>query len=248
MLEQRRKLRSQILTAMAYPSIVFIVTLGVAAFMVFHVIPKLQQFLRSMGKALPWMTQLLVDVTDFINTNVWYGVGILVAAMVTLVALRSWPRGRLVTDWLFLTIPVLGGAFRLGGTAAFARNLGTLIQSGVTVLDSMHSIQKLIANQYLASVVMGAREDVAQGRTLADALRSRAGFTPMLSRMIAIGESSGRLDEVLDEAARFYENQLQRSIRRLAALVEPAMLLAVGGIVGFVYISFFMALFAAAAR
>lgn len=244
--EQWRRLRSQILTAMAYPAVVFLASLFVAGFMVFHVIPKLQQFLQNMGKTLPLMTQILVDVTEFINRYVLYGVAGIVIVVVGTVALRMWPPGRLATDWLLLKMPVFGGVFRLGGTAAFARNLSTLIQSGVTVLDGMSSIEKLLNNRYLAAIVSAARDEVVQGRTVADALQSKAGFTPMLARMIAIGESAGRLDDVLDEAARFYEDQLQRTIRRLAALVEPAMLLVVGGIVGFVYLSFFMALFAAA--
>lgn len=245
-IENWRKLRSQIMTAMAYPLVVFIAAVGVAAFMVFHVIPKIQQFLSGMGKSLPAMTQALVDITQFCNDYVWHGLAILVISITAFIVLRMSPRGRWWTDRVFLRMPILGGALRTAGSLAFARNISTLLNSGVSLLESLKSIEQLLSNKYLASIVEEARDRVVQGRTLADALKNRNGFSPMLCRMAAIGESSGRLDEIMAEAARFYDDELQRSIRRLAALVEPAMLLIVGGIVGFVYISFFMALFAAA--
>ncbi|MCG8653875.1 MAG: type II secretion system F family protein, partial [Pirellulales bacterium] len=108
------------------------------------------------------------------------------------------------------------------------------------------SVEDLIGNRRLSDQLGQTRELVVEGSSLADAIRAKADFTPMLPRILAIGESSGRLDEVLSEAADYYEEQLEATIGRLAALVEPVMLLVVGGIVGFVYISFFMALFAAA--
>jgi type IV pilus assembly protein PilC len=248
MLEQWRKLRSQILTVMAYPIVVFIAAIAVAGFMVFNVIPKLQRFLQTMGRKLPPLTQLLVDVTDFINAYVLQGLGLLVVLVVAIVLIRRWPPGRLWTDRFLLRVPVFGSAIRVAATASFSNNMDTLLRSGVTVLESLRSMEQLIGNRYVAAQVGAARDDVVQGRTLADALVRRAPFAPMLARMVAIGESAGRLDDVLAEAARYYDDLLQRTIRKLAALVEPVMLLTVGGIVGFVYISFFMALFAAASR
>jgi type IV pilus assembly protein PilC len=233
---------------MAYPIVVMVAACGVAAFMVFNVIPKLQKFLQSMGRQLPPMTQFMVDVTDFIHVHFWWGVAGIVLSVVGFVAMRSWPPGRLWSDGAVLRVPVFGNAIRVAGTASFANNMGTLLQSGVTVLDSLRSLEQLLGNQQMALMVNQARNDVVQGRTLADALARNSAFSPMLARMVAIGESAGRLDDVLAEAARFYDDLLQRTIRKLAALVEPVMLLVVGGIVGFVYISFFMALFAAAAR
>jgi type II secretory pathway component PulF len=233
---------------MAYPIVVFIAAVAVAAFMVFNVIPKLQRFLQTMGRKLPAMTQLLVDVTDFINAYFLQGLGVLVALVVAIVLIRRWAPGLLWTDRILLRVPVFGNAIRVAATASFANNMDTLLRSGVTVLESLRSMEQLIGNRYVAAQVGAARDDVVQGRTLADALARRAPFPPMLARMVAIGESAGRLDDVLAEAARYYDEVLQRTIRRLAALVEPVMLLTVGGIVGFVYISFFMALFAAASR
>lgn len=244
-LEHRRRLRSQIISALAYPLIVFMAAVGVAAFMVFNVIPKLQNFLSSLGRSLPPLTQMMVDVTNFVNEYALYGLAGLVVLIGGTIAMRMWPPGRLWSDRQLLRVPMIGSTFRIGSSAALSRNMQMLLASGVPLLEALKSVEKLLGNQFLSQQITECRAAVVEGSTLADAIKAR-GFTPMLTRIVAIGESSGRLDEVLDEAANYYEDQLARAIRRMAALIEPAMLVIVGGIVGFVYISFFMALFAAA--
>ncbi|MEM9826516.1 MAG: type II secretion system F family protein [Planctomycetota bacterium] len=242
----RRQLRGKILTALAYPAVVFMAGFAVTLFMVFNVIPKLQQFLETLGKTLPTTTQLLVDVTTFLNENV-RSIGLAVLLLiVAVVAAVIYEPTRYWIDRLLLKVPVVGNVFRAAAAASFSRNLETLIQSGVSLLDGLRSVEDLIGNRRLSEQLGEAREMVVGGSTLADAVRTKSDFTPMLPRILAIGESSGRLDEVLGEAAEYYEERLSAIIARLAALVEPVTLVIVGGIVGFVYISFFMALFAAA--
>ncbi|MEM9645005.1 MAG: type II secretion system F family protein [Planctomycetota bacterium] len=242
----RRQLRGKILSALAYPSAVFVAGIGVTLFMVFGVIPKIQTFLETLGKELPPTTQLLVDITTWSNDNV---IAIAVSA-VLLVALTIflfvYEPTRYWLDRFALKVPLLGKMFRTAASASFSRNLQTLIVSGVSLLDGLRSVEDLIGNRRLREQLNESREMVVEGSSLADAIRTKADFTAMLPRILAIGETSGRLDEVLGEAAEYYEEQLSATIARLAALVEPLILVVVGGIVGFVYISFFMALFAAA--
>jgi type IV pilus assembly protein PilC len=138
--------------------------------------------------------------------------------------------------------------FRLASTATFSRSLSILIRSGVTLLEALRTVERLHHNRYLASQVVSARDSVMQGGTLAEPLRTPHAFMPMLPAMVAVGESTGTLDEVLDEVARFHESQLQVAIRRFSVIIEPAIIVIVGGIVGFVYISFFMALFSTAGQ
>ncbi len=242
----RRQLRNKIFTAMAYPAAVFLAGIGVTCFMVFGVIPKIQRFLETLGKGLPASTQFLVDLTTYVNQNVVTLSILSVLSIASLVAAFFWEPTRYWIDRLLLRIPLIGHVFRTSASANFSRNLQTLIKSGVSLLDGMRSVEDLIGNRRLSEQLSETRELIVEGSSLADAVRLKADFTPMLPRILAIGESSGRLDEVLGEAAEYYEEQLQSTITRLAALVEPVMLLVVGGIVGFVYISFFMALFAAA--
>ncbi len=245
-LEERRRLQSQLISALTYPGIVFVAAIGVTIFMMVSVIPRLQQFLGALGRRLPPLTQLLVDISDFVHAWWIHGAvaGVFLAGTIT--ALRYWPPGRFWMDRNLVRVPVIGTLNRLAGTVLLARGLCTLLRSGVTLLESLRTVERLIGNRYLASRVAGARDAVIQGGSLAAPLAAERAFMPMLAGMVAVGESAGTLDEVLEEVARFYEEELQRAIRRMAALVEPAIILFVGGIVGFVYIAFFMALFAAA--
>ena len=244
-LERRRNLRSQLITALSYPTLVLIAAISVTGFMVVGVIPKLKGFLEGMGRKLPPMTQMLVDVSDWVRLylpHILIGVLILTVGFI---ALYCTPVGRLAVDRRMLRMPVIGNLVRLAGTASFSRALGILVRSGITLLEGLRTTEDLLGNRYLASRVTAARQAVMQGGTLAEPLAAPHAFTPMLARMVAVGESAGTIDEVLDEVARFHEAQLQSSIRRLSAVIEPCIIVVVGGIVGFVYIAFFMALFSA---
>jgi type II secretory pathway component PulF len=244
-LERRRQLKASLMTALAYPSLVLLAAVGVTAFMVVGVIPKLKTFLDGMGRKLPPITQLLVDVSTAVRTYLPHTlVGILILT-VGFIALYSSRSGRLAIDRLLLKVPVIGYLLRLAGTAAFSRSLGILVRSGITLLEGLRTTEELLTNRYLANRVAAARQAVMQGGTLAEPLAADHAFTPMLARMVAVGESAGTIDEVLDEVARFHEAQLQAAVRQLSVIVEPCIIVVVGGIVGFVYIAFFMALFSA---
>ncbi|HEX4132435.1 MAG TPA: type II secretion system F family protein [Pirellulales bacterium] len=245
-LERRRGLRSSLLTALSYPALVLVAAVGVTAFMVVSVIPKLQVFLTALGRKLPWMTQLLVDISNWVQTYSVHVVTGIVAFIVGGTALYLWPPGRYWCDRLALRMPVLGALFRLAATATFSRSLGILIRSGITLLESLRTVEKLHRNHYLRERVATARDSVLHGGDLAEPLRMHHAFMPMLGAMVAVGESTGTLDDVLDEVASFHESQLQVAIRRFSAIIEPVIIVVVGGIVGFVYISFFVALFSAA--
>lgn len=244
-LERRRHLVTSMLTAMTYPVIVLVSAFGVAGFMVVGVIPKLEGFLNSMGRQLPATTQLLVDISHYVQQYFLHGIILTLSAILAAVMIYLWPPGRMWVDKTALRVPIIGYLLRLAGTAAFARSMGTLLQSGITILESLRTIERLHANQYLAARVAHARQIVMQGGNLSDPLSGSGAFMPMLSRMIAIGDAAGTMDEVLEQVAEFHEMQLQSTIRQFSALIEPAIILVVGGIVGFVYVSFFLALFSA---
>ena len=244
-LEKRRTLRAGLLTTLMYPAIVLLIAIGLAVYMVVGVLPKLQVFLRVLGKKLPPMAQHLLDINDWVQINGVPTVIIAATLLIALVLLFFWPPGRAMIDALALRIPLFGKAFRTAGTALFATNFAALLSSGVTIIEALRVSERLLGNRRLADIVTTARGQVMQGEPLARHLDQNYGFMSMLARMVAVGESSGTLDSVLDEVARFHEQQLERIIKRLSALIEPAVILFVGGVVGYVYISFFMALFAA---
>lgn len=247
MMQARREAKRDMMTAMAYPAVVVFAAFGVTAYMVVHLIPKLGNFLRSIGKELPAMTQMLVDVADFVQAYGMYILGGIVAAVVTFVLFYMSDFGRLWVDRLALRIPVVGKVLRISGTTTFSQSLSTLLRSGVSVLDSLVTVEQMHYNRHLAAQVQQARESIMQGGSLADSLTIRGAYTPLLVSMAAVGEESGSLDDVMEEVAEFHQAQLRSVIRNLSAWATPVVTVVVGGIVGFVYIAFFMALFAAGA-
>ncbi|HYF52607.1 MAG TPA: type II secretion system F family protein [Planctomycetota bacterium] len=245
-LQRMRDLRTTLLNALMYPAIVFVLALGVTAFLVIGVIPKMQNFVASSGRRLPAITQALIDVSMW--TQAWLPyicIGI-VAVIAALFALYRWPPARLRMDAFCLKIPVIGGLLRTSATAMFSRSLALLIGSGVTLLEALATVERLIGNRSLSRHVGSVRQQVIAGGSLAAPLSEPGTFTPMLARTVAVGEATGTLEPVLNEVAQFHESQLALTVKRLSVLVEPAVIIVVGGIVGFVYIAFFMALFSLA--
>jgi type IV pilus assembly protein PilC len=231
---------------MAYPLVVLLAAVGVAAFMVIQVIPVMQKFLAGRGRRLPALTQTLINVSEWTQKWLpWLAVGLL-GGVVLLAALYRYPPTRLVMDAFLLRIPLFGKAFRIAGTALFARGLSLLLENGVTLLDALKTTAGLMSNKALGRRVEQAREAVLAGAPLSKRLAHPGEFMPMLPRMTAVGEETGTLGRVLDETARFHESQLAAWVRRMAALVEPMVVVVVGGVVGFVYIAFFVALFSLA--
>lgn len=244
-MENRRMLITTLLTSLAYPTIVLVAAIATCLYMVFGVIPQIARLLASSGRRLPAMTQTLVDVSTYSVAHAAdFGIGIALI-LGSLVGLYLWPPGRLFLDRFILRVPIIGRLLRLAATALFARALGILVGSGVTLLDGLRTVEGLFRNRYTSGRLAEAREGMLRGATLAAGLDDRAAFMPMLSRMVAVGEATGALEQVLDETARFHEDQLKRAIRWLSLLIEPAIIVIVGGIVGFVYVSFFLALFSA---
>ena len=245
-LERRRLLLTNMRTALMYPTIVIAMAVGLVSYMMVGLIPKLKVFLGTMGRRLPAMTQTLIDVSTYIQTHLLQGAIALLLAAAGFSALYAIPRARMSMDRLALRIPVIGSVLRIAATSLFARSMSTLLSSGVRLTEALRVAEPLHGNRYLRKRVSAARERVLQGATFAEPLGEGRGFLPMLSNMVVVGESSGTLDHVLEEVATFHEKRLESTIRQLGALVEPAIILVVGGIVGFIYIAFFMAIYAVA--
>ncbi len=245
-MERRRQLKLTVFNALAYPAIVTFLAVGVAAFLVIFVIPKISRYLSGAGRNLPEITRNLMDLSVFLQTWTPQIAVLTIAGLVGILMIRRWPPGHLWMDRVLLRIPVIGGVLRLSGTAMFARGLSVLLESGVTLLESLGTIESLLDNRALRERVTRAREAVLRGGRLSEPLEEAGYFMPMLPRMVAVGENAGTLSQTLDEVAGFHENQLLIVIRRMSVMIEPVVILVVGGIVGFVYIAFFAALFSIA--
>ncbi|MEM6671923.1 MAG: type II secretion system F family protein [Planctomycetota bacterium] len=244
-LEKRRLLIGQAIAALMYPLVVFIAAIGVTIFMLVYAVPRLTTYLNTLGRPLPPMTQVLVDASEFLLTRWPVIAGSLVLALICFGVAYSTPPGRLLIDGLVLRLPVIGGILRTSATAMFSRSFSLLLASGVTIIEALRTCQDLHSNRRLSVLIANARQDVIAGAELAPGMAAKGAFTPMLSSMIAIGERSGNLDETLLACAEFHEQRLAALIRTLSSLMEIAVILIVGGIVGYVYIAFMMALYGA---
>ena len=245
-LEQRRNLRNAVVNALVYPFIAVALAIGVSAYLVTVVIPKLSEFLRAGGVELPPLTEALMDFADGVNAHGLAVLGWLGAAVAGWFALRLVGKGREFEDALLMRLPVVGRILRLSGTALFSRALEIMLSSGVTLLDALETSSGLLPNRRLSRRVREAREAVIAGGSLARALEPGREFLPMLRRMAAVGEATGSLPEAFAETARFHEMMLALAIKRFGMLIEPVMIVVTGLIVGFVYLAFFTALFALA--
>ncbi len=232
-LERRRQAIAQLMSAFAYPLVVAVSACSVAVFLVGWTIPKLAVFLHSMGKELPRMTQSLLDLSAIVQSHA--------------APCYAWKPSRFRIDRGILQVPVIGGLLRISETYKFASSLSLMLRSGVLIQDALNTASALHGNRFLAATVTQTRQHVSRGGRLADPLRG-SGFAPLLPSMVAVGERTGDLPGSLDHVAQFYAEQLDAAIKRLSRIVEPAIIVVVGGLVGYVYASFFMALMSAGAN
>lgn len=245
-LEARRNLRAAVVNALIYPALAVVMAIGVSAYLVVAVIPKVAEFLVSGGARLPAVTQLLVDASAWINANGLIILSVVAGIAAAWIAVRSHEGGREIEDAFLLRLPITGRILRLAGTSLFARSMQMMTESGLTLLDSLATGARLMTNRRFGRRVRNAHDGVMKGRTLAESLRPAVEFTPMLRRMATVGEVTGTLPEIFGETARFHEMLLALAVKRFGMFIEPVTICITGGIVGFVYVAFFMALFAMA--
>ncbi|BBL59758.1 type II secretion system F family protein [Methylomonas koyamae] len=241
-LDKKAALRAQTVNAMIYPAIVVLAAIGVGIFMVVKIIPKFSKFLLGKGKALPPSTQLLVDISDYVRLNGFYLAGGAAALVVLVLLVYQTRNGRLWIDRFLLRLPVIGSLLVTGSMAQMNWALSILLRSGVTVFDSLKITANLLGNRVYADQLHYASNLILEGRDIARSIEHPR-MPPLVVQMVAVGEGTGALDEVLQELGIYYEKLLEIAIKRLSALIEPAMILVIGSMVGFVYYAFFQALF-----
>jgi type IV pilus assembly protein PilC len=242
-MQARRQNRNAIMTAMFYPMFTLFFAFGVTVYMVIAVIPPMKKAMDTLGRKLPAITQSLLDVSAFAQTQGPKILGIMGLAIVVLVVLYAWPLGRLYLDKIQLRIPLFGAIVKTGGSSLFSRSLSTLLASGIPLVEGLRIISSIHGNKYLAAVVESARNRILEGSDLASSLARGGAYTPMMVRMVAVGETSGNLEEILTNIADFHDDRLKTMINQLSAMLEPAIVVLVGGLVGYVYLAFFLGLY-----
>ena len=242
-LEKADQLQRKIKSAMTYPTVVCIVATGATIFMLMFIIPTFARMFEDFGGTLPLPTQIVMSLSDFLR-NFWY---VLVLGTVgAIVAFKQFYKtnlGKTKVDGLMLNIPVLGMVLRKGAVARFTRTLGTLISSGVPILNGLDITGKTAGNKVIEDAVMATRESISQGNTISDPLKKSGVFPPMVTSMIAVGEQTGALDEMLEKIANFYDDEVDTAVDALTAVIEPAMIVVMGGVVGGMLIAMYLPMF-----
>jgi len=241
--ERQEEIRGSIRSALAYPVFVLSVALASAVFLLAFVMPKFTVMFDDVAQALPWPTKVMVGTGDAIRRH-WLLVagGLLAVPALARIALAT-QAGRAWLDWLKLRVPLFGGLVRKLAVARFARALGTLARCGVPMVQSLDIVAEVAGNAEIARPVRLAAERVHQGESVAAPLRSSGVFPPMAVHMVAVGEETGRLDDMLLKLADTYDREAERAIKTVTSLLAPALILAVGALVGFMILAMLLPIF-----
>jgi type IV pilus assembly protein PilC len=243
-IEKAMKLKKKVKGAMVYPAVVSSIAVLVIAVIMIFVVPTFSKMFTTLGGTLPLPTMLVIKTSNFIA-----GIGgLLVAAtivglIVFIVQFRRTEKGKHTTDRILLRLPIFGPLLNKVAVAKFTRTLGTLVSSGVPILDGLEITAKTSGNKVIEYAIMDVRKGVVSGKTLAEPITKAKVFPPMVTHMIAVGESTGALDAMLSKIADFYDDEVDAAVGNLTAMMEPMLMVFLGGAVGFIVVAMYLPIF-----
>lgn len=245
-IEKAMKLKGQIKSALVYPAAIVGIAGIVITVLMIWVIPVFEKMFKEMsgGKmALPGPTQLVIDMSNFAQGNWYIILGVIVALVVAVKKYYATPQGKLALDKLMLKLPVFGDLIRKASVAKFTRTLGTLLASGVPLLEALTICAKTSGNKVVEGALLDAKVSISGGKTIAEPLAKSGTFPKMVTHMISVGESTGALDSMLGKIADFYEDEVDQAVTNLTALLEPMMMVFLGVTVGFIVVAMYLPIF-----
>lgn len=246
-MEKAAKLKAQIKGAMTYPIVTLVIAAIVVAVIMVFVIPVFEEMFAGLGGALPIPTQIAVNMSRFIKGNIHFIIGGIVAFIFIAKRVYNTEKGRVIIDDISLKLPVFGSLIRKAAVSKFTRTTGTMLSSGVSILDSLEIVAKTAGNKTIEKAVYETRAAIAEGRTMSDPLAESGVFPSMVCQMIAVGESTGALDEMLGKIADFYDEEVDQAVENMTALIEPFMLVFLGVVIGGLVIAMYLPIFKMAA-
>jgi type IV pilus assembly protein PilC len=243
-MEKFAKIKRQIKSAMIYPSVILFVAVAVVALLLVVVVPMLAAMFKESGQALPLPTRIVIAVSDFLKS--WGGLILFLSIVGGIVGLKQWRKtesGLRATDRIAMQIPVMGSLIVRVSVAKFTRTLGTLMTSGVPILEGLIIVAKTAGNKIVEEAIMQTRQSVSEGKTLAEPLSKAKVFPAMVTQMISVGEATGALDNMLNKIADFYDEEVDSAVAALTSMLEPMLMIFLGTTVGFVIIAMYMPIF-----
>jgi len=242
-IEKSMALRRKVKGAMIYPATIITVAVAVVIFLLIFVIPTFKSLFEGFGAALPLPTRIVLEVSRLVKTHLLAGLGTLVGAVFGLRFYYRTEKGKKVIDSLLLRLPIIGQLIRKVSVAKFTRTLGTLVSSGVPILDGLNITARVAGNKVVEEAILKTRSSIAEGKTIADPLGASGIFPPMVVQMISVGEQTGALDSMLAKIADFYDAEVDQAVTNLTTLLEPIMIVFLGVVVGGVIIAMYLPIF-----
>jgi type IV pilus assembly protein PilC len=245
-MEKMARLKAKIKGALTYPIITLVIAFVIVAIILVFVIPVFQEMFASFGHALPAPTLMVIKMSDFTRANILYIIGAVILFVFAFKQMYKTERGCAVIDDISLKLPVFGILIRKVAVAKFTRTLGTMLSSGVGILDALDIVARTAGNKTVEKSVYKTRLAIAEGRTMADPLLESGVFPGMVCSMISVGESTGAIDAMLGKIADFYDDEVDQAVENLTAMIEPMMLVFLGVLIGGLVIAMYLPIFSMA--
>ena len=242
-IEKNIKLKRQVKAALFYPATIVAVAFIVIIVLLVYVIPIFAKMFTDFGGTLPVPTQLVIGASNFMRSNILIIIGIMAASIIGAGKYYKTQNGRLVVDTMVLRMPVFGMLARKISVAKFTRTLGTLISSGVPIMDGLDIVAKTSGNKVIEKAIYATRQSISEGKTLSEPLETSKVFPPMVVQMIAVGETTGALDAMLSKIADFYDEEVDSTVGIMTSLLEPILMIFLGVVIGFIVVAMYLPIF-----
>jgi general secretion pathway protein F len=242
-LEKQLALRNKVTNAMLYPLIMLVIGSAILFFLITFVVPKITMVFAQQKQALPWPTVALMSISQFFADYWMVLVGVLLGGLYMARRFIRTGAGRMMADRTILRLPLIGDVARMVSISRLTSTLATMLTSGVQLLDAMDVSKRVMNNRVLEETVEAARQNIREGETIADPLKRSGEFPALVTHMIAVGEKSGEMEEMLRRVSQIYDGEVERVIARLTSLMEPVMILAMGAVVLFIVVAILLPIF-----
>jgi len=242
-MEKAARLKAKVKGAMTYPLVTLAIAIIVLAVILVFVIPVFEEMFADFGSELPGPTKLVVAASDLVKSKILYLIGAGILFMIAFKKYYATEKGRDMIDALVLKLPVFGMLLRKVAVAKFTRTMGTMLGSGVAILEALDIVAKTSGTRTIEKAIYNVRSGIAEGRTMADPLNESGVFPPMVCQMISVGESTGALDAMLEKIADFYDEEVDQAVDNMTALIEPIMLVFLGVTIGGLVIAMYLPIF-----
>jgi len=242
-LEKAMKLKAKVKSAMTYPLAVLVISFGVVALLLLKVIPVFQKMFEGAGSELPGPTAMVIAASEFAQSYWWVILAVIIILVIAFRQFYKTEKGRWMVDSATLRMPIVGPVFKKVAVAKFSRTMATMMSSGVPILEGLNIVSKTSGNVVVEDALMKTRQSISEGQSIAEPLSASGVFPPMVVQMIAVGEATGALDSMLNKIADFYDDEVDAAVEAMTSLLEPVMMVFLGGIVGGMIVAMYLPIF-----